>query len=73
MILAPPTIYNNNHKLYSLSVFSLAYSLQLIFENSATYREVSGVSVAERLERRICNPEAPRSSLALTASWICSW
>ena len=29
-------------------------------------------SVAEWLERGTCNSEAPSSSLALTASWICS-
>ena len=34
--------------------------------------ETSGGSLAERLERRICNSEAPSSSPALTAHWICS-
>ena len=31
-----------------------------------------GGSVAEWLERWTCNPEAPSSSSALTAYWICS-
>ena len=34
---------------------------------------LSGGSVAERLEHWTCNLEAPSSSPALTASWICSW
>ena len=33
---------------------------------------LEGGSVDERLERRTCNSEAPSSSPALTASWICS-
>ena len=31
-----------------------------------------GESMAEWLERWTCNPEAPSSSPALTANWICS-
>ena len=31
-----------------------------------------GDVVIEWLERRTCIPEAPSSSLALAASWICS-
>ena len=31
-----------------------------------------GGSVAEWLEHRTCNSEAPSSSPALTAGWICS-
>ena len=41
----------------------LNLSLNLIF----------GGSMAEWLERWTCNPEAPSSSPALTANWICSW
>ena len=35
--------------------------------------EFIGGSVVERLERSVCDPEAPSSSPALTTSWICSW
>ena len=42
-------------------------------QTDATCNSNNVGSVAAWIERWTCNSEAPSSSPALTASWICSW